>query len=103
MLDRNASPTIDGRHRNEGSFGWVFRDEFGSKSQKRLFPESRVANRLPSLAQESLAAAASTDDIHRVFRELEAALSEGLNAEPTNETTMLKDKLIRELTQSTDA
>jgi DNA-binding SARP family transcriptional activator len=42
-------------------------------------------------------------DIQRAYRELEAALSEGLEAEPTDETTMLKDKLIRELTQSTDA
>jgi hypothetical protein len=42
-------------------------------------------------------------DIQRAYRELEAALSEGLEAEPTDETTMLKDKLSRELTQSTDA
>jgi len=38
-------------------------------------------------------------DIQRVYRELEAALSEGLQAEPTEETTALKDTLIRELTQ----
>jgi hypothetical protein len=42
-------------------------------------------------------------DIQRAYREPEAGLSEALEAEPTDETTTLKDKLIRELTQSTDA
>jgi DNA-binding SARP family transcriptional activator len=37
-------------------------------------------------------------DIQRVYRELEAVLSEGVEAEPTGETTALKDRLIRELT-----
>ena len=35
----------------------------------------------------------------RVYRELEAALSEGLSAEPTQETSDLKDKLLGELTR----
>ena len=38
-------------------------------------------------------------DIQRVYRELEAAPSEGFEAEPTDETTALKDKLIWEFTQ----
>ena len=38
-------------------------------------------------------------DTARVYRELEAALTEGLDAEPTGETVALRDKLIRDLRQ----
>lgn len=41
-------------------------------------------------------------DIQRVYRELEAALSEGLDAEPTGETTALKGSLIRGLTHASE-
>lgn len=38
-------------------------------------------------------------DIARVYRELEATLSEALDAEPTGETVALRDRLIRDLSQ----
>jgi pentatricopeptide repeat protein len=38
-------------------------------------------------------------DIVRVYRELEAALSEALDAEPTGETVALRDELIKDLRQ----
>lgn len=41
-------------------------------------------------------------DIQRSYRELEAALSEGLDAEPTEETSQLRDTLIRQLSQDTE-
>jgi DNA-binding SARP family transcriptional activator len=41
-------------------------------------------------------------DIQRVYRELEAALSEGLETEPTDETSTLKANLIRDLTQGAE-
>jgi hypothetical protein len=37
-----------------------------------------------------------------VYRELEAALSEGLDAEPTDETADLKERLSEQLAQSSD-
>jgi DNA-binding SARP family transcriptional activator len=42
-------------------------------------------------------------NIQRAYRELEAALSEGLDAEPTDETAALRKRLIEELTQARDA
>jgi DNA-binding SARP family transcriptional activator len=36
-------------------------------------------------------------DIARVYRELEASLSEALDADPTGETVALRDKLIGDL------
>lgn len=42
-------------------------------------------------------------DIERAYRELEAALSEGLDAEPSEETAALRKELIRKLRQSSDA
>jgi pentatricopeptide repeat protein len=39
-------------------------------------------------------------DIARVYRELEATLSEAVNAEPTGETVSLRDELIRDLRQA---
>ena len=38
-------------------------------------------------------------DINRVYRELEATISDGLDAEPAKEISDLRDKLIQELTQ----
>jgi DNA-binding SARP family transcriptional activator len=42
-------------------------------------------------------------DIQRVYRELEAALAEDLDAEPTEETAELRKKLIEKLSQGSDA
>jgi DNA-binding SARP family transcriptional activator len=44
----------------------------------------------------------SIAEIERACRELEAELSEGLDAEPTDETNTLKTSLLRQLTHSSD-
>ena len=39
-------------------------------------------------------------DIQRIYRDLEAALADGLDAEPDAETSSLKDRLVGPMSQS---
>jgi hypothetical protein len=62
-----------------------------------------IASWKPALTRPVDVRVGDSADIQRVYRELEAALSEGMDAEPTEETAELHKKLIEQLEHGSNA
>jgi DNA-binding SARP family transcriptional activator len=66
----------------------------------RAISADSYAEHLYRRAMELYGRLGRAPDIHRIYRDLESALSEGLGASPTEETAAAKNRLIGELNKS---